>query len=540
MKFFCRLLIAISLVFFLFNVTHKVSIFASNKVLITKSGQILPLYPVSDPRSSVKNVSFFKEGKIIRTLDSDEELIWEKNIGDITPLDYSVYAGFFGGFDFDGDGWPDLGLVDAKPTDETCGVFVLNTTSLFFVSGKDGKIIKVTEPLRDLCWDFGSTIYPTPQWTHLSVLFGNYTKTFGLVPLYATKGWIKTFNFTNSQEGNFASDYFYYPSAPEYDNYPVSKGYIAKRHIANGLILKNNNEFRLVFFTSGRVVQYKIGSYGPSQLISDLRFMSGGRSDLVGRNYGLVTTDPNDPQNLVLIAGTSAYSVFSDKINGKIENDHWGQIERHVTIYDWMSEKLDDRFFSFAHDNNDGNKYQNRVVYPNSFFLKTGGGQPSRAAYTVYVDGHWVLHISKSGSTADELIIENKFLWDINDLNDDGIDEMVVSPANGYFPEWTTSLLKWQETDRSLKTIITYQGVIPYLTPFFREEQKTSAPLGLLYPVVVDQKTNKIVMQSEKEGIKLVDLPIQSTFKTGDLDKNGKVDIFDYNILVGNFGKTTN
>ena len=56
---------------------------------------------------------------------------------------------------------------------------------------------------------------------------------------------------------------------------------------ANGLIVDD----RVVFFTSARVVAYSLSALSSDQLLDDTPFLSGGRTDIAGRNYGLVLHD---------------------------------------------------------------------------------------------------------------------------------------------------------------------------------------------------------------------------------------------------------
>ncbi len=50
-----------------------------------------------------------------------------------------------------------------------------------------------------------------------------------------------------------------------------------------------------------------------------------------------------------------------------------------MTLYDVSTGSVSDRFFSYAHDNSDGNQYEGRVVYPAGAWVKRSG--PSRLAF---------------------------------------------------------------------------------------------------------------------------------------------------------------
>ena len=175
---------------------------------------------------------------------------------------------------------------------------------------------------------------------------------------------------------------------------------------ANGLIITPTGDNRTVsprtiFFTSSRVVQYALDDFNPKQLLADFPFLTDNRTDIVGRDYGLVAQDPaapdlvaavfgertinlffrwcfrftsyltiSNPRAMKLqraacgVAGTSVATVLQDvlykretcNVSGTLGNewsdctDAWGGIERHVTLYNTASNVLVDKFFSLAHD----------------------------------------------------------------------------------------------------------------------------------------------------------------------------------------------
>ena len=98
-------------------------------------------------------------------------------------------------------------------------------------------------------------------------------------------------------------------------------------------------------------MQYKVGPYSHDQLISINQFKTGENPNLKGRNYGFLGVDPNYPEQLVLIAGTDVKTVFDDLKNHKMESDPWGQIERHIVLYDYAKNQLSNRFFSYVYEN---------------------------------------------------------------------------------------------------------------------------------------------------------------------------------------------
>ncbi len=481
--------------------------------MIRGDGSILPVYKVDDAMSFVSSVGFVFDGETVTALDLDENILWTSETG---------AGALFGGFDFDEDGWPDLGLVRSEPTGEICGSTPTVNTWILFLRGISGDQIDAVAPMPDICWDFSGTIYPTSQWTTADVLFGKDMPVLALSPYYATTSWFYLW------ADGFTSESFYYPSSSLYDGtytadrpnaWGTGTSHLPNSHVANGLLVDVDGDSRLVFFTSGRVVQYDAGPLGPDQLIADTPFLSGGRTDMAGRNYGLVGRDPQDPDKIVLISGTTAYSLYADLTSASMTFDTWGQIERHVTIYSLAARTVDDRFYSYAHDAGDGHKYENRVTYPDTPFVETGVERPSRLAYTVYTGGHWYIHVSQPGSTADALTLRGQFLWDIRDLDGDGIEEWIISPVEYpddpdvpgyYYPKWHTTLHHWNETDMALEAIGSFVGYVPALVSTFRRPERTTS-MSFLYPVLTTvtspECTLKLVLRSQEGEIELADVP---------------------------------
>jgi hypothetical protein len=433
---------------------------------------VVPIYPteLDAPRA----VGFVYAPDELRAVDENGVELWQATVG----------AGdLFGGFDFDADGFVDVGLTRSEPSGTVCGSTMMLNTWLDVIAGQSGELFEATTPLESLCWTFGTTVYPTTQWSSLGLLFGEGPELVAF-PYYAADGAQLGFG-----PGGFVEDAtFVYPSTAQYDAtytadqpnpYGQPQSYVANSHVANGLIVDD----RVVFFTSARVVVYSLSALSPDQLLDDTPFLSGGRTDIAGRNYGLVL---HDGGRIVLLSGTSTDTMFADMQSGQMTADPWGQIERHVTLYDLEQGTVEDRFFSYAHDNNDGNQYEGRVVYPDNPLVG------SRLAFNVYEGGHWQLHVTQPGTTADAVVFADRFLWDIRDLDLDGTDEWVVSPSRDpedpdvpgyYFVKWRTLLAHWNDTTLELATERTIEGAIPYLSPTFRQPHKTSSR-AYLYPAL--------------------------------------------------------
>lgn len=455
-------------------------------------------YPVAHP--AVASISYVYDGvDKLTAVDETGEVWWESAVGLRT---------IFGGFDFDMDGWPDVGLIQEEVTEELCGSEPINERAIEFVSGMTGEVFVPMSPLADHCSepiDPEETPVLTAQWTERSVLFGLSQGLLAMSPSLASNAW-----FLQYEEGwNLNS--FVFPSSPAFDAaYPggaeatmweTGNAYVEGAHQANGLVVESSAGSRLVFFTSGRVIQYKYGAYGAEQLLVDHPFLSGNRKDLDGRSEGLVAQDPASPEKLVLMAGTDAFTLFLDRITGKQEADPWGGTERHIAVYDVETDLLDDRFFSNAKDGQNAYQYEGRVVYPaNPFVAPVEEETPSRIAYNVFEEGRWHLHISEPGSTEDLTVLKGLFLWNIQDLDGNGTPEWVISPTDSgdgvvetpaYLPVWETQLYQWSEENLELLLAGKFEGVIPYLLPTFRTGSVTSSR-GALYPLLVQEQDCKL------------------------------------------------
>ncbi|GAA0992315.1 hypothetical protein GCM10009555_081150 [Acrocarpospora macrocephala] len=455
---------------------------AVGNVITLSGGVVLPVYTVTGS-ATVSAVGFQLTGGTLRAVDQSGTQLWTAGTTGYGP---------YGGFDYDADGWPDVFVVVSASTGTTCGTTPVVTTTLYFYSGQTGTRQTPLSPLTDICWNFGSTIYPTHQWTENGVLWGPTNK-IAVSPYYASTSWF--FGFNGSSFGTDGALYF--PSTSSYDatytnalanTYPTGTKYITNSHAANGLIVNVSGQQRLVFWTSGRVAQYAVGPLSASQLVADRPYLTGGRTDIGGRNYGVVAVDPGNSSKVVLVAGTSNYSLYLDRLSGTMTRDPWGGIERHVSVYDLGSNTVDDRFYSYAHDNSDGNKYENRVSYPANPIVRTGG--TSRIAYNVYTGGRWYLHISDPGATTDRYAIKDLFLWDIADVDGDGVDDWLVSPTRDagepdvpgyYYPKWQTNMYHWNESTASLTNFRTEVGYIPHFQQRFNRSTATSSD-GYLTP----------------------------------------------------------
>jgi hypothetical protein len=263
-------------------------------------------------------------------------------------------------------------------------------------------------------------------------------------------------------------------------------------------------------------VQYGEAEAPADRLRADRPFLTGGRTDIAGRNYGLVAIDPGAPEHVVLIAGTSIATLYLDTVAGTMASDPWGGIERHVSNYDTSANTVVDRFFSYAHDNGDGNQFEGRVAYPDVPFVRMPSG-PSRLAWTVYEGGHWVLHVSQPGDVADAVTFRGIALFDIRDLDGDGIDEWIASRTElegdddvpgWYYGRWRTDVFHWDERTLTLVDVLSDERGLPVPLASFRQSARTSSA-GSLWPaaIVDDACIPALVMRTPDGELVTTTLP---------------------------------
>src|SRR5262249_9456395 len=96
--------------------------------VVTEDDKVLPVYPANRARTA--GVAFSYSKGVLTAKDPVREL-WSVRVGEGT---------LFGGFDFNRDGWTDVGLVRSRPTGETWGTQTIKETWLDLVDGKTGTV----------------------------------------------------------------------------------------------------------------------------------------------------------------------------------------------------------------------------------------------------------------------------------------------------------------------------------------------------------------------------------------------------------------
>lgn len=479
------------------------SVASPNPLLATGmrfDGQVLPLY------HAARAIGFENGNAMTSAFDQQGKIIWQKSLGS---------GSMFGGFDYDADGVPDFALVKVKPSANSCmGITVpINTSWLEVYSGATGAFLMSTTPTDDICFpDLGPTNV-NQAWQPGTLYIGS-SGTVIAAHDYPTQA--DDFIFQGLGV-NPLDNVFVLPATSAYDSeYPNAKSslgdpthdYETRSYQPVGIIVNYAGINRYVFFTTRRVMQYAVAPLGPTQLIADHPFVA--RPDLVGRAYGMISADPQNSEHVAVVAGASALTVFVDMVGGSIGYDPWGGIERHVTIYDLASNTTDQTFYSYAHDDNDGWKYKNRIVFPTHYWLSTGSGY-SRIGFNLFgTDGHWHFDITAPGTTAVASDNIDLFVWDIRDIDGDGVLDVIASPTGHtytsgygyYFPDWTTTVYSWNAATAHLDPKYTLTG-IPYLTAGFMEANDFdgSASGGLMYPVLSGIENNMLgIYTQDKSG----------------------------------------
>ncbi len=403
------------------------------------------------------------------------------------------FSSLSGGMDFDQDGFIDLQVNLSRNEATSCGMNLMRTTGLSLMRGNNGQYLGLMTSL-DKCWSQFN--YSTVQWAPFSLLFGDSSLLMA-TPQYATQSWIYDFSSGNGTN----TGYLFFPSTSSYDYYyqydqlnPWGTGtsFVENSHLANGMIVNILGERRIVFFTSGRVMQFGTEKFSSGQLRADFPYISGGRTDIAGRNYGHIQTDPLAPHLMLLVGGDFNISVYNDKVQGAVTNSPWGGIERHVSIYNMVANYATDTFYSYAHDGGDGYKYVGRVISPGHTIFRVNDFN-SRYAYNVFNPAGWSLVITPPGGTAAAKIIPNIFLWDMMDIDGDGLEEFFASPtlARTYLPTSETVIYKWDEATATLVRHQSFSGVIPKLISRFYEPSRKNTS-GALYDVGVFERDSRL------------------------------------------------
>ena len=433
----------------------------------------------------------------------------------VTDEYYNDFPQLSGGFDFQGDGWPDvMSLAEVAPTQPYTycpSPQILRVREPRIFSGTQGTRYQPSA-IPDLYDKCSNGTVRLARWSPMTPLFGEATPNLGtdlvINPYHWNQGWFADFAGGNFTTRLFASPYtfgfwwsFYNHAVQPYPGLEQSP-------TLNGLVMQSSGENRLVAFANGgsdgtnqptccwgpRIVEYSVDDeFVHEQLDVDLPLPDNctpvgetytGCNTIfgyLGRTYGLVVKDPNS-NKVILLAGIDGRSMFAPMNTGNVFAGS-DPAETRMVIYDIGTKSAEERFYA-AHQ-----PWKNRLLYPANPLVKLPSG-PSRIAYNLWSNAphYWRLHITEPGSTSDDVVLQDVFLWDIRDVDNDGVDEWITSPdshreLSGYLPDKTTVISTWDEQTQTLVPEQTINGYYPYLTPTFRRSDATTTE-QYLYPVM--------------------------------------------------------
>jgi hypothetical protein len=411
--------------------------------------------------------------------------------------------------DFDGDGVTDgifqLLVTPLNPT--MCGTHKVPTTQLLFISGATGAATSPVPPMQDLCWGgFGTTApYTTRQWGLGTAYIGHMTSSTAtdvvLFPYYATKGDVlrdSSSGWSPIVEGPVTS--LTYPSTPAFDRvydaanptpcatrWPGSSCYVTNSHVANAVFLDKASGGGLFVLTSWRAVVY-----GRDLLPhSDLSWLSGGRTDNSGRNYGLLEPVTGRPGELVLIGGCSVVVSRSAMLTGKPDAGLCG-LHRH---YEWFAVKGGriaghaSRYYSYT--GTDG-VWEGRIEYP--LHASSGlTGVPGAILFNLYRQGQWRAVVMTDPSRPDSAReFAGWYVWDTVDLPGGGVGALATRAPGGGGDQsrvlpWEFDILQWNGA--GLASRHHYDGLVPALVAY-APTARLHASDDVPYGVYTSQATN--------------------------------------------------
>jgi len=439
-------------------------------------------------------------------------------------------------FDYDGDGITDytkfehfylpLEIGGSEACDDLQYKGFRNVS--IYSGTNSGELLFQSEPIQDNCIsinDDPTVVYPA-LWRG-SIGYGMTEKELVITPQYYDTGWIVKANsipatqaFYTSNSSSFAD---YTQAMPMLQPSAGGLSYQYGAMPNNGLIIEINGESKYVAASSGRFMKYSTDPNGVNQLEADTPFLH--RDDLVGRNYGLLAHDTYGNEDKVfLVSGITSRDLFSDVMSYYatgvvLGSDIWASIERHVSILDMGSNTVQQKFYSYAHDNQDGDTYRQRVTYPSYPLIPTGEDpRGSRLIYNVFDGASWAIHISTPGETSSAIAIANYYVWDVIRVNDNEV-RIVTSPIDNqkpvwipdfmsesvigswrqefYFPKMETRIFTWHGDRQTFEAGKVIHGGIPDLTVPIPVRENTNTSNGWHFPTQrrIDEGTNDIILR---------------------------------------------
>ena len=173
-------------------------------IQVMEDGTPVPAYPVAHP--AVATVAYVYDGtSVLKAVDEWGEVWWEVSVGK---------GELTGGFDANGDGWPDAGIILAESeSGQSCGESGIGESRLVIVDGFSGELSEPLAATADHCQEFeeeGVLPVVTPQWNTGSVLFGENPGMLSFLQAVGTSGWFA------SWEEQWSLNSFVFPSTTSF------------------------------------------------------------------------------------------------------------------------------------------------------------------------------------------------------------------------------------------------------------------------------------------------------------------------------------
>ena len=246
----------------------------------------------------------------------------------------------------------------------TCNGVSVDHSQISILDGKHGKTLYSAKLPN--CAVYAPGPFKYQQLYVGSVLFGTGSEIY-VARQYEDQGWAMKLagaTFKSIGASVFPSTVAY---GTTYRN--AATLYNGRKHVdgsqpANGLIITVDGQSRVLFFTSGRVVQYALNKGNPLPLVRDTPFLShqskqddyddaGAPPCFDGcRNYGTVArVTVGGRQKIILISGAAADTLAADARTNTKTADVWGGLARHVNVYDPGTGVMEtSRYHSYAYD----------------------------------------------------------------------------------------------------------------------------------------------------------------------------------------------
>lgn len=440
-------------------------------------------------------------------------------------------------FDYDGDGLIDSIKILTQTATKICGNGnrAESHTIQVFSGDPARKLLFQSGAIEDTCVSpNGGTTVPYRAMGVGQVHIGPNAFELAVSPQYYSNGW-----FVNK-----STNFFYTALTTSYDAYlaaqvlPTGLKHANWTQPYNGLLISIDGATKYVAATSGRFHRFSFAPYSQSQLEVDVPFVA--RADIAGRNYGALTHDvEGNTSKVFLVAGEPAYELYANFMSsyGKatVEPlDLWGSIERHVSVFDMAKPSVAQKFYSYAHDDNDGHTFRNRVSFPSISVLPAKGSGGSKLIYNVF-DGHtWSIHLGAGGGAESQAVLANHFVWDVIRRSKDEFD-IITSPVDltnkvfvpdyvsssgtpgswrkeNYFPALETRIYTWTRASEMFAIKKRIEGLIPKMSSGVRPTPYTANHTGRHWRVEIgyidDSGRTVMRMVDAKKSSTEVDYPL--------------------------------